>query len=62
MGLSYAPKTLLMTEGMAMLVPAAFLLLVLGPVGGHGLGAKKPNILHILVDDFGWADGGRHRN
>ena len=23
--------------------------------------AKKPNILHILLDDFGWADAGWHR-
>lgn len=22
---------------------------------------KKPNILHILLDDFGWADAGWHR-
>ena len=39
-----------------MLVLAAFLL-VLGPMAGQGSWGKKPNILHILVDDFGWADG-----
>jgi len=35
-------------------------LLLLAVLGAAA--AKKPNILHILLDDFGWADAGWHRS
>lgn len=36
-------------------------LVLVGFTHSSDCAGSKPNILHILLDDFGWADAGWHR-
>ena len=41
---------------------AAILSVTTTSISGHAPAQRRPNILHVLMDDFGWAEVGFHRD